>query len=196
MVKFHEDYLKGWDGDLKSLARAICDLKYDRAAEFIEELAKAVEEDYVADLTRERFKLSQALEHTSKSLYNASNEMKKAWKICEPFMKPSIHNRYSGTAPKRLDLADFTDDKGVHCPRCSSLINPGFPSLYGQCKRRGLKWYSHISGFTVAGAECRDVKAEHEKINKDARAQEKGRLCAAEREWLLTHPDCIPGNLK
>jgi len=85
--------LKGWGGDLKSLARAICDLKYDRTAEFIEALAVAVYEDAEADAGRGRTQLAGRLQETSMHLSRASDEMQKAWKICEPFMKPSMHYR-------------------------------------------------------------------------------------------------------
>lgn len=87
MPKYHEDHVKGWDGDLKSLARAICDLKYDKTAEFIQELAKALEEDEKADLERGRVKLSTRLGQAANALHRAHTKMIKVWEVCEPFMK-------------------------------------------------------------------------------------------------------------
>ena len=57
-------------------------------------------------------------------------------------------------------------------------------SLSGQCQSCGLKWYHTINGFTVAGAEHKNIKAVHRKLSADIKKREQDHLLTAEVKFL------------
>ena len=76
--KKHNDQIE-YPGGFKQLATDLGNLSYDALGKFLDELAKKLEKDAVADKKRKRTQLA-------KELAASAEHIKKAWKICEPFM--------------------------------------------------------------------------------------------------------------
>lgn len=94
MIKHPRD-IEGYEGSLAQLAKDVGNMQYDQTASFIEELADDITRQADADLGRGNSKLADKLYATANKLYEARDEMTKAWKICEPYMtnqQPTTNN--------------------------------------------------------------------------------------------------------
>lgn len=86
----HPRNVEGWKGSLEQLAQAVGNMTYDQTANFIKKLADDIKGQADADLARGRKKLASELYSTADKLYEARDEMRRAWKICEPYMKKRL----------------------------------------------------------------------------------------------------------
>lgn len=82
----HPKKIEGFEGSLEELAKAVGNMTYDQTASFIEKLADDIKRQADADFAKGRKKLAYELYATAEKLYEAKDNMKKAWKICEPYM--------------------------------------------------------------------------------------------------------------
>ena len=83
----HSDKIEKYDGDLKSLAYDIGDLKYDALSEFLFALSYKIKWDSYADANRRREQLSNILLNCANNIKIASCNIKNAWDICEKHME-------------------------------------------------------------------------------------------------------------
>lgn len=83
----HATQLKNYDKNLEELANELGDLRYDALSEFLDFLSEKLEKDSQADQQRNRLQLANHLKNASISIKESSDSIKKAWKICEPFME-------------------------------------------------------------------------------------------------------------
>ncbi|PIY08291.1 MAG: hypothetical protein COZ18_13040 [Flexibacter sp. CG_4_10_14_3_um_filter_32_15] len=83
----HATQLKNYDKNLEELANELGDLRYDALSEFLLHLSKKLKKDSLADRERNRIQLANNLKNASNAVKESSYSIKKAWKICEPFMK-------------------------------------------------------------------------------------------------------------
>jgi hypothetical protein len=74
----HDNQIE-YPGGFKQLAADLGNLSYDALAKFLDELAKKLEKDAKADKSKKRIRLAT-------ELAESADHIKKAWKICEPFM--------------------------------------------------------------------------------------------------------------
>ena len=82
----HPPNVPNYEGTLDDLARAIGNMTYDQTASFIEKLALDLKEQADRDKARGRTQLATELYNTANKLYEAKENMEKAWKICKPYM--------------------------------------------------------------------------------------------------------------
>lgn len=73
--------------DMKKVAEAIGDLHYESLSKFLWELQTKFHNDSINDIKGQRFKLGHLLHRASKLVYEASNEIERAWQISKYFMK-------------------------------------------------------------------------------------------------------------
>ena len=83
----HESKVIKYPGTLKELADDIGYLRYDKTAEFIQQLANNLRKQAKGDEKRDRLTLAKEGYDTADYLDKAYESMMKAWKICEPNMK-------------------------------------------------------------------------------------------------------------
>lgn len=83
----HPTQLKDYNKNLEELANELGDLRYDALSEFLDFLSQKLEKDALADEGRNRIQLANHLKNASSSIKESSDFIKKAWKICETFMK-------------------------------------------------------------------------------------------------------------
>lgn len=84
----HPQDVIGYNGSLSELAKAIGRMRYDKVAEFIQELSDDIKSQADADLNiRGRKKLSQKLFEAAQFLDETLKAVNGAWKICKPYMK-------------------------------------------------------------------------------------------------------------
>jgi RNA-binding protein YlmH len=81
----HNTTIKDYNS-AKELAIDLSNLRYDVLAEILKELSKKLEMDAEKDLDRGRIKLHHHLINASLKVEDASQEISKAWSICEPYM--------------------------------------------------------------------------------------------------------------
>jgi len=74
----HNDQIE-YPGGFKQLATDLGNLSYDALGKFLDQLTKKLEKDAKADKRRKRTQLAT-------ELAASADHIKKAWKICEPFM--------------------------------------------------------------------------------------------------------------
>ena len=74
-------------GSLDELAEEVGNLRYDKTRDFLSSLADDIKRQADADKGRGRLQLAEKLYQTAERLYSARDEMERAWKICEPYMK-------------------------------------------------------------------------------------------------------------
>lgn len=82
----HKEYIKNYE-HLGDLADEIGNLRYDKLSDFLYYLSLKLKNDSVKDKEKNKNKLSDVLLKSSKDLYNASDNISLAWKICKPFEK-------------------------------------------------------------------------------------------------------------
>ena len=83
----HPTKIENYDGSLEKLVNELGDLRYDALSDFLKYLSKKLEQDSLADEGRNRVQLANHLKHASFSIKESSESIKKAWKICKPFME-------------------------------------------------------------------------------------------------------------
>ena len=83
----HPDKVEGWEGSLEELAKAVGNMRYDKVSEFIEALGEDIKRQAAGDKKKNKNKLAKNLIRVYNRLRNVKEEMDKAWKICEPYMK-------------------------------------------------------------------------------------------------------------
>jgi propanediol dehydratase small subunit len=83
----HPKYVKGFNGSLDDLAKAVGNMTYDQTASFLEKLADDLKKQADGDYAKGRTKLSSELYKTAEQIYIAKDKMYEAWKTCEPYMK-------------------------------------------------------------------------------------------------------------
>jgi hypothetical protein len=86
MPTIHRDHLPEYPGSLAELAAALSDLRYDTLAAFLAALTSKLTQDATKDAGRGRLKLAAALQAVAEHLAAASEDVARAWTICEPFM--------------------------------------------------------------------------------------------------------------
>ena len=79
----HTQKVKGVGFELEELANRVGDLYYDNLAHFLEKLSAKLESDAKADRAKGRKKLAQNLFASAASLQQSSQEIEKAWQVCE-----------------------------------------------------------------------------------------------------------------
>ena len=79
----HTSKVKGVGFELEELANRTGDLYYDNLAYFLGKLSAKLESDAKADRVRGRKKLAQNLFASAASLQQSSQEINKAWQVCE-----------------------------------------------------------------------------------------------------------------
>ena len=82
----HKHDVENYQGTKQQLAEEIGNLFYDSLAEFLDLLSAKIEKDSKADEARGRVKLAANLHECAIKLTEASADISKAWKICEPYM--------------------------------------------------------------------------------------------------------------
>lgn len=82
----HPNYVVGFSGSLEELAQNVGAMRYDCVAEFLQLLAKNMNEQAAADQERNRPKLASKLELTAVALHHSYDAMNEAWRICAPYM--------------------------------------------------------------------------------------------------------------
>jgi len=84
----HPKNVAGYNGSLQELAHATGRMRYDKVAEFIQELSDDIKSQADADLNiRGRKKLSQKLFEAAQFLDETLKAVNGAWKICKPYIK-------------------------------------------------------------------------------------------------------------
>lgn len=84
----HKSWIKNYERKFEKLVEEIGDLKYGALSEFLELLGKKIQKDGQKDRSRGRIKLSESLRNSGIALIESSENMKEAWRICEPYMFP------------------------------------------------------------------------------------------------------------
>ncbi|SFV61018.1 Putative esterase, FIGfam005057 [hydrothermal vent metagenome] len=79
----HTQKVKGVGFELEELANRTGDLYYDNLAYFLEKLSAKLESDAKADKQRGREKLAKTLFKSASLLQQSSQEIEKAWQVCE-----------------------------------------------------------------------------------------------------------------
>lgn len=88
----HPASVKGWHGSLQELAFYISIMRYDALCEFINYLAEEIKVQAKNDKQDGKIKLSRRLAKASTKLFGSGLYIKKAWKICKPFMKKELYD--------------------------------------------------------------------------------------------------------
>lgn len=83
----HAIKIESYDGNLEKLANELGGLRYDALSNFLEYLSKKLEKESLADEGRNRNQLANHLKNASVSTKESAKSIKKAWKICKPFME-------------------------------------------------------------------------------------------------------------
>jgi len=83
----HPETVEKYDGNLKELAEDIGDLRYDKLAEFLNQLEIKIYDDAYNDFNGKRLKLSGFLLDASILISDLKNKIREAWHICKPYMK-------------------------------------------------------------------------------------------------------------
>ena len=83
----HPLRLERYPGTLDELASELGDMRYDAVAEFLALLAEKLGSDSAADSSRGRSVLAGRLSTASRLTREASEEIGRAWGICEPKMR-------------------------------------------------------------------------------------------------------------
>ena len=76
--------------DVESLAKEIGDLRYDALEAFVHHLALKLKRDSEADAKRGRPQLASSLMNASNSLETSASEIRRAWKICAPYLEDGL----------------------------------------------------------------------------------------------------------
>lgn len=71
--------------NLKDLAEAIGNLRYDKLSEFLEALALKIDKDEDSDRKRNRTKLANSLADLADELWDGKRTADRLWEICEPY---------------------------------------------------------------------------------------------------------------
>lgn len=82
----HPQAVKGYDGTLEDLAKAIGAMRYDAVAELFKHLEIEYARQSVEDGKRGYQQLSGMLEHFAKQLQSLHFSMARVWKLCKPHM--------------------------------------------------------------------------------------------------------------
>jgi len=85
----HPVKIKGFDGNLEELARAITNMRYDSLQELLEHMSDFLEKDADTDKERGREKLATELYNAGEFVYQAKESIEAAWKISKPYMDQS-----------------------------------------------------------------------------------------------------------
>jgi hypothetical protein len=83
----HRLNIEKYDGTLQELTVDIGNLRYDALADFFRLLSEKIETDAVKDRSSERYKLAVSLCACAEKLREASADIDRSWKICEPYTK-------------------------------------------------------------------------------------------------------------
>ncbi len=83
----HLDHVEKYPGSLEDLAEDAGSMRYDSLADFLRYLGDDLMGQAEADKKGGRTRLASQLEATVQELYQASEKMLSAWKICKPYMK-------------------------------------------------------------------------------------------------------------
>ena len=83
----HKPTVEKYDGDLKSLAEDIGDLRYDSLSEFLGYLSEKLKKDGHKDWDGKRTQLAASLLNASVNTDKLKENIDLAWKISEPYMK-------------------------------------------------------------------------------------------------------------
>ena len=83
----HPFFVSGFSGSLEELANNVGTMRYDRVQEFLDLLARNIEEQAIADESRNRPQLASKLRLAADALYHSTDALSEAWKICKPYMK-------------------------------------------------------------------------------------------------------------
>ncbi len=126
----HKSWIKNYERNFEKLAEEIGDLRYDTLSEFLEWLGKKIEKDGQKDKNRGRMKLANNLQKAAIALIASSENIKEAWRICEPYMFPNdvtqkVRTEFRESNKKREAfklLSDFyrnwDDDANFRLARC------------------------------------------------------------------------------
>ena len=126
----HKSWIKNYERNFEKLAEEIGDLRYDALSEFLELLGEKIEKDGQKDRSRGRLKLADCLKKTSQKLIESSENIKVAWRICEPYMFPKDITKKIRADFKEADkikeafklLSDYyrecDDDENFRLARC------------------------------------------------------------------------------
>jgi len=82
----HPTQVEGFNGSLEELASSIGNMTYEKVAEFTEKYAQDIQKQAYDDLLRGHIQLAEQLYLISDDLYEARKNLKKAWRICKPYM--------------------------------------------------------------------------------------------------------------
>jgi len=82
----HPVEIEKYDWSLQELAEDLGNLRYDALRDFLNHLARKLEEDSHADAARGRMQLAGKLVNAASTLDEASSWVHEAWVICEPRM--------------------------------------------------------------------------------------------------------------
>ncbi len=83
----HKTQIDKYNGSLQELVEDIGNLRYDTLELFLIALSKKINDDGEKDFKRGRYRLASHLKEGSKHLEMAADQIKLAWRICEPFTK-------------------------------------------------------------------------------------------------------------
>jgi len=73
--------------NLKELARYVCNLRYDRLAEFLGYCGEYLREDSIADAERGYPQVSNLLDKVSDNIGISMSFTERLWRICKPHME-------------------------------------------------------------------------------------------------------------
>lgn len=109
----HPIKIKGFEGNLSGLAKAVGNMRYDKVRDFLEYLADDIKSQADADKQKAE-KLAERLYQTAEKLYKARDEMGSVWKICEPYMKPTLDDVYESAGKNLTDkMIAITGEKNI-----------------------------------------------------------------------------------
>ena len=80
----HPNYVKGFDGTFKELAKSEGNMDYGSVAESYREKVKDIKSQAEGDEKRGNPKLAKILHAVSENLFKAQKGMEDTWKICKP----------------------------------------------------------------------------------------------------------------
>jgi hypothetical protein len=82
----HLKHIQGYNGSFLQLVEEFGNLRYDRLAEFLGNLAAKLNNDAKHDESRGRIQLARALRSSSEQLAAAAVCVQETWRICAPYM--------------------------------------------------------------------------------------------------------------
>ena len=88
--KKHPTVVTGYHGSIEQLAKEVCDMRYDKLAEFFQACSLDLKNQAVADANRGRNQLSQKLFRASQTCTELTFQTTAIFELCKPYMADEL----------------------------------------------------------------------------------------------------------